>query len=99
MFNAKADIFQKILQGMDEDDEYIFCTSPFDCYTMRPDVLEDMCFAEIAATYTIRGKDVPDDAADHIPDVLDGRDAIEGGGNNSDTEEIADKLLKTAWDA
>ncbi|CAI9717045.1 Hypothetical predicted protein [Octopus vulgaris] len=53
-----------------------------------------MCFVEFAATYTIGGKDDPDDAVDHIPDVLDGSDDIKGSGNNSDTEEIADKLPK-----
>ncbi|CAI9717544.1 Hypothetical predicted protein [Octopus vulgaris] len=79
---------------MDKDDEDIFCTSPLDCYAMRPDVLEDMCFAEFAVTYTTGGKDVPDDAADHISDDLDESDEIKGGDNNSDTEEIADKLQK-----
>uniref|UniRef100_A0A0L8GT30 OTU domain-containing protein n=1 Tax=Octopus bimaculoides TaxID=37653 RepID=A0A0L8GT30_OCTBM len=81
---------QKILQGMDEDDEDIFCTSSLDRYAMRPDVLEDMCFAEFASTYTIGGKD----AADHIPDVLHRSDDIEGGDNNLDTAEIVDKLPK-----
>lgn len=69
---------KRLLQDLDEDDENIFCTSPLDRYSSRPQNLEAMCLAEFAATYTTGGRDDGvDDAADHIPDVLDGSDVDE----------------------
>lgn len=59
---------------MDSDDEVIFCTSPLDRYAMQPGILEDMFLGEFAATYTTGGNDPPNDAGDHILDVLDASD-------------------------
>ena len=74
---------RKILQEMDDDDENIFCTSPLDRYASRPDELENMSWAEFSATYTLFSKDGSEEEVDHIPDVLDGSDDNDFGGNQS----------------
>lgn len=61
-------------------------------FFVRLDVLEDMCLAVFVATYTTGGKDAPNDAGEHICDILEWSDDNKAGGNDSDAEETPTKL-------
>ena len=60
---------KQALEQMEDDSENVFCTSPVDRYSSRPDVLEHMCMAEFAATYTTH-ETVQTDEDDHMPQDL-----------------------------
>ncbi|CAB4011986.1 Hypothetical predicted protein [Paramuricea clavata] len=49
---------------MDDNDEDIFCTSLLDRYASRPNELENMSFAEFAATYTTDCKESDHESID-----------------------------------
>ena len=59
-----------ILDEMDDNDASIFATSPSERYSARPDELENMCYAEFAATYENRKDTQSCNHNDHQPEVL-----------------------------
>ena len=58
-----------VLDEMEDEDDNIFMTSPSERYSARPDDLENMCYAEFAATYEYRYQH-QQNGNDHQPDIL-----------------------------
>lgn len=80
---------------MDIDDEDIFCMSPLGRYAARPDDLQDMSLV-FSVIYTMGGSDGPEEAADHIPDVLDGSDNNEIGEMNQTMKKLQTDCLRSS---
>lgn len=80
-----------LLQEMDDNDENIFCTSTLDGCMSRPENLVNTSLVEFAATCTTGERDGLSDAADHIPNVLDGSYRNDVGSDQEDDEEASNR--------